>query len=483
MKPRILVDIIKGRGISPFRGFEKIVDLDKSKSIFIPLKPITLFFLVLAVTFSFIFNFTAVPGDDAFIFRHFDVSQAASNDENEEKRKVLEEELDKYEQQISEYEATISNLKKEGKTLSGEISKLNAQIAKLNLQVKATTLQLGKLDEEIAKTQNKIEGTEKDIEYNKKNLEAIIQNIYKNEDRGLVEVFLVHPRLSDFFSDLNSLIVVQENLRSVLENIVSLRDKLIDEKDNLANERDDISSLKKYQDQQKFSVQKTQADKNNLLKTTKGKESEYQKILTETKKSAAEIRKQIFKILGGGELSFEDAYQLAQFAEKAIGVRSALILAVLDRESALGKNVGQCDYKTVMHPKRDIPAFLEIIKELGLTSNLESGIIKVSCANSDGAYGGAMGPAQFIPSTWKMYKNYIAEVTGNNPPSPWRNADAFVATALYLKDAGAANNEKIAAAKYYCGAKWNRYVCTNVYGKKVVDQANKFQDDIDILNS
>lgn len=483
MKPRILVDIIRGRNISPFRGFEKTVDLDKSKSIFIPLKPITWFFLVLAVVFSFIFNFTVVPGKDAFIFRHFDVSRAASNDENEAKRKILEEELDKYEQQISEYEATISNLKKEGKTLSGEISKLNAQIAKLNLQVKATTLQLGKLDEEIAKTQNKIEGTEKDIEYNKKNLEAIIQNIYKNEDRGLIEVFLVHPRLSDFFGDLNNLIVVQENLRSVLENIVSLRDKLIDEKDNLANERADVSSLKKYQDQQKSSVQKVQADKNNLLKTTKGKESEYQKILIETKKSAAEIRKQIFKILGGGELNFEDAYKLAQFAEKATGVRSALILAVLDRESALGKNVGQCDYKTAMHPKRDIPAFLEIIKELGLTSNLESGIIKVSCANSDGAYGGAMGPAQFISSTWKIYKNYIAEITGNNPPSPWRNEDAFVATALYLKDAGAANNEKIAAAKYYCGAKWNRYVCTNVYGKKVVDQANKFQDDIDILNS
>src|SRR3989344_4554133 len=482
MKPRILVDIIKGRDISPFRGSGKLVNLDKSKNIFIPLKPIVWFFLASIFIFSFVFNFATAPKDDVSIFSHIDISQAASNVENEAQRKALEEELDKYEQQITEYEATISSLKKQGKTLSGEISRLNAQIAKLNLQVKATTLQLKKLDEEIAKTQNKIEATEKDIEYNKKNLEAIIRNIYKNEDRDLIEVFLVHPRISDFFGDLNNLIVIQENLRSALENIISLREKLVDEKDNLAIERADVSFIKNYQDQQKSNVQKSQSDKNNLLKTTKGKESEYQKILTETKKSAAEIRKQIFKLLGGGELNFEDAYQLAQFAEKATGVRAALILAVLDRESALGKNLGQCDYKKAMHPARDIPAFLEIIKELNLTSNLESGIIKVSCPNSDGAYGGAMGPAQFIPSTWQIYKNYIVEITGNNPPSPWRNADAFVATALYLKNAGAANNEKIAAAKYYCGAKWNRYVCTNVYGKKVVDQANRFQDDIDILS-
>lgn len=481
MKPRILIDITRGKNISSFRSIGKIVNLDKSKTIFVSLKPITWIFFVLVIVFSFIFNFAAAPISQNSKYGNIEKSFAATNDENEAKRKALEEELDKYEKQISEYETTISNLKKQGKTLSGEIDKINAQIAKLNLQVKATTIQLGKLDEEIVKTQNKIEVTERDIDYNKKNLQAIIRNIYKSEDRDLVEVFLAHPRLSDFFGNLNNLIVIQENLRSVLENIVSLREKLIDEKDNLALERADISSLKKYQDQQKSSVQKIQSEKNNLLKTTKGKESEYQKILVETKKGAAEIRQQIFKFLGGGELNFGDAYQLAQFAERATGVRAALILAVLNRESALGKNVGQCNYKTAMHPTRDIPAFLDIIKELNLMSNLEAGIIKVSCANSDGAYGGAMGPAQFIPSTWKMYKNNIAEVTGNNPPSPWRNADAFVATALYLKDAGAAKNEKIAAAKYYCGAKWNRYVCTDVYGKKVVEQANKFQDDIDVL--
>ena len=310
-----------------------------------------------------------------------------------------------------------------------------------------------------------------------------------------MEVLLKNPQLSDFFGDLNNLLSVQDNLRIVLEKIVESRQQLIDEKEALAVQRADVMALKSYQDAQKESILKIKSEKNSLLKITKGKESEYQKILTERKKTAAEIRKQIFHLLGGGELTFEKAYELAKFAESATGIRAAFILAVLDRESALGQNVGRCSYEKAMHPIRDLPSFLEIIKELGLEKDLESGIVKVSCANSDGAYGGAMGPAQFIPSTWMLYKDKVAAIAGNNPPSPWRNADAFVATALYLKDAYNSSScreyakeipdqaqmlqERCAAAQYYAGKRW--YYFRWAYGEPVVDRANRFQQDIEVL--
>lgn len=471
MKLPIIVDIKNG---GTFK-INRRINLGSRRYINIPLKSFLKTAFVFLAVFSFIFGSVTAP-TARFL------SRAAETENAEAKRKYLEIELAGYEKQIEEYEANIVNAKKQGKTLKSEIDRLNSKIAQLNLQIKAVNSNLKKLDEEIIITQGKINITEKDIDFNKQALSETITNIYEKEDKGILEVLLANPKLSDFFTDLNSLLAFQENVKITLKKIIELREGLVDQKESLALEKIDATTLKAYKDSQKTGIQKTKDEKNQILKITKGKESEYQKILIETKKTAAEIRKQIFKLIGGGELSFEEAYELAKFAEKATGVRAALLLAVLDRESALGKNVGRCSYKTAMHPNRDIPLFLAIVKELGFDP--ES--MLVSCPiSSDGAYGGAMGPAQFIPSTWSLYKDKITEITGSNPPNPWKNADAFIATALYLKDAGAANSslsqERIAAAKYYAGSRWRNYLWT--YGARVINQARQFEEDIAILIS
>lgn len=401
---------------------------------------------------------------------------------SEYERAQLEQQLNEIEKQINIYENTIDDYRKQGKNLRNEIKKADAEVGKLNLQIKAINLSLAQLDEEINKNKEKIKVNEGQLRFNKNALASALQSIYTQENQTLVEIVLINPTVSRFFDVLNNFFGLQENLRQSLQETIAGRNELLDEKEQLALKKTDAANLKSYRDSQKKTLLTKKNEKDNLLKITKGQEERYQDLLKETRKTAAQIRSRIFEFLGGGELTFEKAYQLAKNAGDLVGVEAALILAVLDKESALGQNVGRCSYKTAMHPIRDAPLFLTLVLELAL--NPDS--LPVSCPNRDGAFGGAMGPAQFIPSTWQKYRDRVADLTGNHPPSPWRNSDAFVATALYLKDAGASvgsGSDEIrrAAARYYAGGRWRRYLWT--YGARVLSKMRQFEEDIAALTA
>lgn len=479
LKPKILEDVRpRDRSLGDvFRSRSKQLNLSYVRTREFPVtRLLKVISIGLAISFFIIGSVTAPT-----------TATLAANDGSDDEREALEVQLRDLEKQIDGYEDQIVGYQKQGKTLKNEISTLQGKISKLNLQIKAINLSIGQLDKKIDETQYQISETEENIDTSKESLASLLRDLHEREQASLVEVFLKSPRLSDFFNDLNNIMLIQNNLQVTITKISDLKNKLEDQKEQLSVARSDQTTLKGYQESQKGETEKLKGQKNNLLEVTKGQESKYQNLLKETKKTAAEIRSRIFKLLGGGELSFEEAYKFAKLAGQSTGIDPALILAVLDRESALGKNVGRCDYKKAMHPTRDVPIFLDLLKELGLSP--DSTAVLVSCANKDGAYGGAMGPAQFIPSTWKLYKDEVARVTGNNPANPWNNSDAFVATALYLKDAmrqcssysNKASQERCAAARYYAGGNWKRHLWT--YGEGTVARAQRFREDIEAITS
>ncbi|MEK7115179.1 MAG: hypothetical protein AAB847_02365, partial [Patescibacteria group bacterium] len=284
---------------------------------------------------------------------------AAVAQTSQEDRVALERELVQLEKQIDQYEDTISTYQKQGKSLKGEIDKLNSNISKINLQIKAINLEIVKLDLDIGKNNQQIKVTEKELDINKKALVNALRNLYEEDRVNLVHLLLKNKNFSNFFSGVQGLIEVQNNLRKVIQKIVNLRDQLLDQKEELALRKSDKRNLILSRDTDKKSLEGVKLDKFDLLSKTKGEESKFQELLKVTKQTAAQIRSRIFQFLGGGELSFGDAYKFAKAAEDATGVRAALILAVLDRESAFGQNVGRCSYQEAMHPRRDIPIFLQ----------------------------------------------------------------------------------------------------------------------------
>lgn len=422
-------------------------------------------------------------------------AQATTLDPIEE-RKSLEEELAKLEEDLKKIDQDITKTEKDKKTLQSQVSLLKQKIAKLNLQIKQSNAMIKDLGIQIKDTESSIVQTSLKIDDSRKKLAVIMRTVWEENQTSLAEIMIFSDKLSDFFDNLMYLEKLNSKNQELLKNIKDLKIYLEGQKDSLDSEKIDLEKVVKMQILQKQQNEADQKEKDNFLKLT---EAQYQKQLQdkkETQKMAAEIRARIFEIIGVPQApTFGEAYALAKEIEKTTGVRPAFLLAVLTQESNIGKNVGQCylrnkdtgdgvavfsgnAVKKIMKPNRDVQPFLTITQELGR----DPYNTPVSCPiPSVGGYGGAMGPAQFIPSTWMAYRDRIQIITGKTP-DPWDIKDSFLAAALYLSDYGAksqtASQEWRAAMIYFSGSINKRY---RFYGDSVAAIAKKYEIDIKAL--
>ena len=310
-----------------------------------------------------------------------------------QKQQALEDQLQQLEGQIDQYQTQITADEQKGTSLTGEISALNAQIAKLNLQIQAINITLEQINSQIADTKSQIAITQGSVADKRTAIGNLLQTLYENDQTSVFELFLENPQLSDLWNNTENISLFEANLSADVTQLDTLAGQLQGQNQQLAQSQSAAATAEAYAAAQAQQVAANKSQENQLLAATKSDETAKQTLVTQTKQTATQIRNQIFQLLGGGSLTFEQAYQYAKVSSQATGVDPALILAVLDRESALGENVGRCSYKTAMSPS-NIPVFLKIVQQLGLNPDN----MMVSCANADGAYGGAMGPAQFEPS-------------------------------------------------------------------------------------
>jgi len=407
-------------------------------------------------------------------------------------REECEALLKKYETMIVQYGEDITKSEKEKKTLNNQISLLKKKIEKLNLQINQSTLVVKDLGLQIKDTEGSIDKTSNKIDNSKAKLSSILRTMYEEDQKSMVEVLLSEAKLSAFFDNIVALEALDMETKEVLKGIKELKITLEDQKTTLDSDKSEMERMLIVQQLQKKESEGTKKTQETYLKLT---EAEYQKSLKEKKeaeKIASDIRARIFELIGVPQApTFGEALEIAKYVNTLTGVRPAFLLAVLTQESNVGKNVGQCflkDTKTgtgvsaktgkevlkVMSPTRDVPYFLEITKKLGRNYT----DTPVSCPMSVG-WGGAMGPAQFIPDTWGNpnygYGLKVEAITGK-PADPWSIKDAFLASGLYLEALGAKTDEFKAAMRYFSGGSWSKW--EEFYGRSVLSIASQYEEDI-----
>ena len=419
---------------------------------------------------------------------------SCQNLSSSECRATLEKCANYYDQQSAAIANDLSKTQQQKNTLQNQVSSLKKKISGLEYQINQGTLMVKDLNLQINDTQKSIDKTTVDIESAQEQVKSILRSIYE-QDKKSSFVILLEGNLSDFFSNLAYLESLNSKVSNLLESTTNLKSYLESQKEKIDTERGQVQKTLQVQTLQKKQNEQNKKQQDALLKLT---ETQYQQQLKEKQdvdKNAAAIKARIFDIVGVSKApTFGEALEIAKYVSSATGVRPALLLAILTQESNLGKNVGQCyvtDFDTgngtnlqgtlkkrVMSPKT-IPSFVDLTEGLGMESKKTPVSCWIPLYTSSGVpygWGGAMGPAQFISSTWNIYKTKVSNIT-KTTANPWNINHAFLASGLLLIDNGAKSSEFNAAAKYYCGGNYGRYEC-RAYANSVLKYASQYESDI-----
>ena len=425
-----------------------------------------------------------------------------------ERKTRLEAELRVVEMQIASQQQLVNSKRSERQSLERDISIIEGEIKQAQLGIQARAVAIEQLSDQIGEKEVVLEILQEKSQKQQQSLADLIRKSALLEEYSLVEVMLSRDSFSEFFTDVAVYQNIKESLNESLQVLRGIRMDTIDERDSLENKQQTEAEMKLIQELEKEEIEAKEREKSQILEVTRGEEAEYQRILASQQQTAAELRNALFQLAGGGGgISLPQAIDLAKYASGKTGVDTALILAILEQETNIGRNLGSCVFtdqsssKPVMHPTRDEPVFLAIASTLGFDPYRQQVSCPIYQGGSRVGWGGAMGPSQFIPSTWAIYGGMVNTGAGwtysqsadairrinqtGGPANPYNNQDAFLATALLLRDNGANGTyagDRLAALRYYAGWGGASNPANAFYGDQVMNRKAKFVGQIRILD-
>lgn len=459
--------------------------------------------LGIVILVVFVCFLTATPASAAMTVT--ECSQISGSTASEEVKNECKALLSQIDQQILAQQRLVEAKQAERQSLERDIGILEAEIKKSQLGIQARSIAIRDLNDQIGDKVKVVSVLDERSDKQRAYISELIRKTNQIDDNSLVELMLTNTNFTEFFADFEDYRTINDSLRESLNVLAIIRADTLDQKMSLEEKQAEEARQKQLQEAEKAAIEAKEREKGEILEVTKGQEAVYQQHLAETQRTAAQLRAALFDLAGGGgRIPFTEAVQLAKFAGSKTGVSPSFILAILEQESEFGSNIGQCTYDEIRNGRAamgpgSVPVFKVMAEVLGFDMKTQ----KVSCPLSYG-WGGAMGPSQFIPSTWALYGGYvnngndnytyvasqdsIRQLLGRDvPSSPFRNQDAFLATSLLMRDNGAAagnyNAEWTAAIRYYSGWGGVNNPRNHFYGDQVMQRKARLEAEIRTLDA
>ena len=391
---------------------------------------------------------------------------------SEQERAQEEKRLKQLKAAILEKKRNLVGLQAKGQRYQHQIRELEKEIGNLNTQIRQAKSRIRTLTGQIKETEASIDVTLAEIEKLRGRLTEILRAIDREDSKSKVEIMLAEQNISDHFDNSFSIEILSNETRNLLGEIITLKVSLEEKKEVLGETKSKTELIVKDREFQAKMEERKRVAQEALLKKVQNQEIEKKQEIARLEKEAAAIEAKLLRLpgllTGTPQPDLKEALDIARWVQGHTGVQPAFLLAIIIQESALGRNVGQCyitdttsgstknRFGTVFprgiredSERRDLTAFLQITRDLGM----DPFKTPVSCwiyfpsKGPNWGFGGALGPAQFLPTTWKTVSDEVTRILGS--ANPWNIRDSFLGAGIYLMRRGAANCELTAARRYF----------------------------------
>lgn len=204
-----------------------------------------------------------------------------------------EKEITALEAAQAKYQAQLESTTQEGDTLRRQVSRIEKEIVSLTITIKKTQTKINETDMRIAQLGSQVVFTQEKIARAKERLAHMMRVLFAEGNRGFLSLIFSVRNFSDLFSQQEYLLTLQGEVRDNLAEVRAFKNELESFKRSQEAYKAELDELYEELGGQRLIADNQKKEKESLIRRTKNKEKEYQRLIADIAKQRADTEKEI----------------------------------------------------------------------------------------------------------------------------------------------------------------------------------------------
>lgn len=199
------------------------------------------------------------------------------------------------ENEIRKFQVELDKTSLQAQSLQKTITQLETTEKKITTDIKVTKNRIDTTNLTLSELQDELSRHERLVIQNRQAVAQAIRNVNEREDESMIELLLRTENISDAWVEVEDLLTFQNELQDKTENLLINIEVIAEKQGATETQKERLERLERELKGQQQSVATTKKEKDTVLKETKNKEAEYQRLIAEKQEQKRQFEQALFE--------------------------------------------------------------------------------------------------------------------------------------------------------------------------------------------